>query len=127
MIYCQVLYIVQVIFADNQRPLIVGSVGPYGASLHDASEYTGSYAATVSQDEMKRWHRPRIEALVTAGVDVLALETIPCASEAEMLVDFIKEFPNVKAWLSFSCRVSKSFCLVKQVIILNFCSKMVKV
>lgn len=55
---------------------------------------------------MRKWHRPRIEALVTAGVDALALETIPCASEAEMLVEFIKEYPTVKAWLSFSCSVS---------------------
>lgn len=91
--------------SDQPRPLIVGSVGPYGASLHDASEYTGSYAATTSQETMREWHRPRIEALVEAGVDLLALETIPCKSEAEMLVELIKEYPAVKAWLCFSCNV----------------------
>lgn len=87
--------------------MIVGSVGPYGASLHDASEYTGSYAATTPVEVMREWHRPRIAALVEAGVDLLALETIPCRIEAEMLLDLIKEFPNIKAWLAFSCGVSK--------------------
>ncbi|GJQ67033.1 hypothetical protein Trydic_g8005 [Trypoxylus dichotomus] len=89
---------------DQPKPLIVGSVGPYGASLHDASEYTGSYAATTPVETMREWHRPRIAALVEAGVDLLALETIPCRVEAEMLLDLIKEFPNIKAWLAFSCK-----------------------
>lgn len=55
---------------------------------------------------MREWHRPRMRALVEAGVDLLALETIPCQEEAEMLCDLLREFPNMKAWLSFSCRVS---------------------
>ncbi|XP_022918714.1 homocysteine S-methyltransferase-like [Onthophagus taurus] len=93
----------QLEYPECPQPLIVGSVGPYGASLHDASEYTGSYAKTTSVETMRDWHRPRIEALIEAGVDLLALETIPCRIEAEMLLDLIKEFPNVKAWLAFSC------------------------
>ncbi|KAF5274687.1 hypothetical protein FQA39_LY07078 [Lamprigera yunnana] len=85
------------------HPLIVGSVGPYGASLHDGSEYNGSYSKTTSKELMREWHKPRIEALIEAGVTVLGLETIPCRIEAEMLAEFLKEYPNVKAWLSFSC------------------------
>ena len=54
---------------------------------------------------MREWHRPRITALIDAGVDLLALETIPCQEEAEMLVELIKEFPHIKAWLAFSCKV----------------------
>lgn len=84
----------------------MGSVGPYGASLHDGSEYTGSYAETTSPELMKEWHIPRIKALIEGGVDLLALETIPCKVEAEMLVQLLKEFPDVKAWLSFSVSVS---------------------
>lgn len=93
--------------ALSATPLIVGSVGPYGASLHDGSEYTGSYAKTTSVETMRQWHVPRIRALVEGGVDLLGLETIPCKAEAEMLVDLLKkEFPNTKAWLAFSVRVS---------------------
>lgn len=95
-----------ILVSDGNKPLIVGSIGPYGASLHDASEYTGEYANDVTQETMRNWHRPRMETLVEAGVDILALETIPCAAEAEMLVEMIKDYPQVKAWLCFSCRVS---------------------
>ncbi|XP_025835822.1 uncharacterized protein LOC112906227 isoform X2 [Agrilus planipennis] len=86
-----------------RKPLIAGSVGPYGASLHDGSEYTGSYSTTTSVETMEEYHRPRIEALLEGGVDLLAMETIPCKKEAEMLVKLLKEYPHIKAWLSFSC------------------------
>ncbi|CAB3231068.1 unnamed protein product [Arctia plantaginis] len=92
---------------DN-RPLVVGSVGPYGAHLHDGSEYDGSYADTTSVETMREWHRPRIQALVEAGVDLLALETIPCQEEAEMLCELLKEFPHIKAWVVFSCKDNQS-------------------
>lgn len=86
--------------------MIAGSVGPYGASLHDGSEYNGSYAATTSEEMLRNWHTPRISALVEAGVDLLAIETIPCKIEAETLIKLLKEkFPETKAWLSFSVAV----------------------
>ncbi|CAH1644936.1 unnamed protein product [Spodoptera littoralis] len=34
-------------YLKDRIPLIVGSVGPYGAHLHDGSEYDGSYADTT--------------------------------------------------------------------------------
>lgn len=80
-------------------------MGPYGASLHDGSEYTGSYKDSVSSSILKRWHEPRIAALIDGGVDLLAFETIPCRKEGEVLLSILKEHPNVKAWLSFSCKV----------------------
>lgn len=62
---------------------------------------------------MNGYHRSKISALVEGGVDLLALETIPCRAEAEVLVNLLKrEFPNVKAWLSFSCKVSFCHCLM---------------
>lgn len=85
--------------------LIAGSVGPYGATLHDGSEYTGSYKDSVIFDELKEWHKPRISTLIEAGVDLLAFETLPCKKEAEVLLDILKEYPNMKAWLSFNCKV----------------------
>ncbi|XP_026464857.1 uncharacterized protein LOC113367465 [Ctenocephalides felis] len=90
---------------SNRRPLVMGSVGPYGAHLHDGSEYSGSYAKTITKEEIQEWHRPRIEALINAGVDGLAIETIPCQLEAEALVELIvNEYPGTKAWLSFQCQ-----------------------
>jgi homocysteine S-methyltransferase len=59
---------------------------------------------------MADWHRPRIQALVEAGVDILAFETIPSQAEGEALVELLKEFPEQKAWLSFSCKVCNICC-----------------
>lgn len=89
------------------KPLIAGSVGPYGAALNDGSEYTGSYIEGITMEELKDWHRPRIKALVESGVDLLAFETIPAQVEGEVLIDLIKEYPQQKAWLSFSCKDEK--------------------
>ncbi|KYQ52661.1 Homocysteine S-methyltransferase ybgG [Trachymyrmex zeteki] len=88
----------------NRKPLIAGSCGPYGACLHDGSEYTGSYCINISREFLINWHRPRIRALLERGVDLLAIETIPCVREAEAIIDLLKEFPDTRAWLSFSCR-----------------------
>lgn len=86
------------------KPLVAGACGPYGAYLHDSSEYSGFYGKTISQKELMDWHRPRIRTLLDAGVDLLALETIPCVEEAEALVELVREFPGARAWLSLSCR-----------------------
>ncbi|XP_014470951.1 PREDICTED: homocysteine S-methyltransferase YbgG-like [Dinoponera quadriceps] len=88
----------------GRKPLVAGSCGPYGACLHDKSEYTGAYGKSVSRQELMDWHRPRVRALLDAGVDLLALETVPCVEEADALVELLREFPRARAWLSFSCR-----------------------
>lgn len=89
--------------------MIAGSLGPYGAYLHDGSEYNGFYTDRISREELIDYHKSRISALVEGGVDLLAIETIPSKKEAEIIVELIKEFPNIKAWLSFSCQVFNSF------------------
>ena len=35
------------------------------------------FLCVCSLQELMDWHRPRIDALLQAGVDILALETIP--------------------------------------------------
>ncbi|BES88619.1 homocysteine S-methyltransferase [Nesidiocoris tenuis] len=90
----------------EKRPdvIIGGSIGPIGAWRGDGSEYTGDYSETVSREEYMESHRHRVEAIVNAGVELLCFETIPCSSEALALIDLLKEYPNVKAWISFSCK-----------------------
>ena len=90
---------------EQQRsyPLIAGSVGPYAAYLADGSEYTGAYH--LSEEEFKDFHRPRIQALLGAGCDLLALETIPNGAETKALVHLLsEEFPQVEAYLSFTAQ-----------------------
>lgn len=78
---------------------VAASVGPYGAVLADGSEYRGRYGLSVAQ--LEDWHRPRLEVLADAGADVLALETIPDADEAEALVNVVRSL-GVPAWLSYT-------------------------
>lgn len=87
---------------NRQYPLIAGSVGPYGAFLADGSEYRGDYQLTES--ELIDFHRPRIEALIDSGVDLLACETIPNFVEAQALVKLLNEFPNASAWFTFTAK-----------------------
>ena len=84
---------------DGRRRWIAASVGPYGAALADGSEDHGRYGLTVG--ELAAWHRPRLEVLASAGADVLALETIPDADEAEALVGALDGLA-MPAWLSYS-------------------------
>ena len=76
---------------------VAASVGPYGAMLADGSEYRGDYGLSVRQ--LRSWHRRRLDVLIGAGPDVLAVETIPCLAEVEALCAEL-DFP---AWLSVTC------------------------
>lgn len=83
-------------------PLVAASVGCYGAYLANGAEYHGNYGLTVGA--LVDWHRPRLAVLAAGGADLLACETIPSQAEGEALVQLLTEFPDVPAWLSFSCR-----------------------
>ncbi len=79
---------------------VAASVGPYGAILHDGSEYRGNYG--LSRESLSAFHRDRIAVLVSGGPDLLAVETIPDALEAEAIADVLREYPQVPAWMTFS-------------------------
>jgi len=84
------------------RPLIAASIGPYGAFLADGSEYRGNYGLTDPQ--LRDFHRPRLEVMAESEADLLALETIPCLQEAEVLIRLLEDYPHCRAWISFCCR-----------------------
>ena len=76
---------------------VAASVGPYGATLADGSEYRGDYGKTVG--ELAAWHRPRLDVLADAGPDILAIETIPALAEVEAIARAL-EGSGHAAWLS---------------------------
>lgn len=85
---------------QRSYPLVAGSVGPYAAYLADGSEYTGNYQ--LSEAEFRDFHRPRIQALLEAGSDLLAIETIPNGAEAAAILRLLaEEFPQAEDYLSF--------------------------
>jgi homocysteine S-methyltransferase len=84
---------------DGRQRWVAASVGPYGASRADGSEYVGRYGLTAAQ--LADFHRPRLAALAEAGPDLLAIETIPDLDEAAVLVELLDEF-DLPAWISFT-------------------------
>jgi len=89
---------------ERPRPLVAGSVGPYGAARADGSEYRGGYG--VSRQELADFHGPRLEALLAAGPDLLAIETFPSPVEAVLVLELLEAWPEARAWVSFTCRDS---------------------
>jgi S-methylmethionine-dependent homocysteine/selenocysteine methylase len=87
--------------------LVAASVGPWGATMHDGSEYRGRYGK--SHDFLVDFHRERTAVLVGANPDLLAIETIPDLDEAHALVEAMTDI-DVPAWLSFSCESESRTC-----------------
>lgn len=81
-------------------PLIAASIGPYGAMLHDGSEYSGKYGVTAVT--LREFHETRLKLFDESDVDVLALETIPSRLEAEVLAELLVDCDK-PAWIGFSC------------------------
>ena len=80
---------------------IAGTIGPYGAYLANGSEYRGDYELSV--EEYQQFHLPRIEELVNAGVDILAIETQPKLDEVLAILELLKEkYPQQKVYVSYT-------------------------
>lgn len=88
-------------------PIVAASIGPYGATLHDGSEYTGDY--DLDESGLRDFHRERLLLLDRSGADVLACETIPSLAEARALANLLQDVDS-PAWMSFSCRDALHLC-----------------
>jgi homocysteine S-methyltransferase len=87
---------------DAGDAFVAASVGPYGAVRADGSEYTGDYGVGV--EELRQWHRRRLEVLAASGADALAVETIPSLAEVEALTAELVALdrPDLPVWISLS-------------------------
>ncbi|KAJ3337854.1 hypothetical protein HDU93_000410 [Gonapodya sp. JEL0774] len=91
-------------------PLIALSSGPYGATLHDGSEYTGAYVPTTTPETLAQFHRERCEVLVGEarrwdgeeegggmaggkGAWFVAVETVPAVAEARAALSVFAPSP----------------------------------
>jgi homocysteine S-methyltransferase len=92
---------------------VAASVGPYGAILHDGSEYRGRYG--LSHDELVEFHGERLAVLATGGADLLAVETIPDVDEARAMVEVLADHPGIPAWMSFSAADEAHTCAGQEI------------
>ena len=79
--------------STRRRPLVAGSIGPYGAFLVDGSEYRGRYG--VEDSVLREFHRVRWETLANAPRDLLACETLPSHREVRVLLELLADTPDL--------------------------------
>lgn len=93
----------------GRHVLVAGSLGPYGAALHNGGEYHGNYDCSYA--DLVRFHRERIEIFAHASgkqrPDLLAFETFPSLEEVRAVGEAMAGWPELQAWFSFSCRDEK--------------------
>ncbi len=93
----------------GHRVLVAGSLGPYGAALHNGAEYTGNYDCSYA--DLVQFHHERIEIFArandAAAPDLLAFETFPSLEEVRAVGEALAPWPALQAWFSFSCRDEK--------------------
>lgn len=92
---------------DEKTRTVAASIGPYGASLADGSEYRGNYG--VSKQTLIAYHQDRLALLAAMEPDFFACETIPCLEEALVLAELVSQY-DIPAWLSFSCKDAENLC-----------------
>lgn len=83
--------------------LVAASVGPYGATRADGSEYTG--ALPIGAAELEAFHVDRLELLAGTGADLIACETMPSVAEVQAVLHALHATTAVPAaWITFQCR-----------------------
>jgi homocysteine S-methyltransferase len=91
----------------ERRVVVAASLGPYGAALHNGSEYHGNYGCTHTA--MVDFHRERIRVLAedapsSIRPDLLAFETLPSLDEALAIGEALEPWPELAVWFCFTCK-----------------------
>ena len=84
--------------------IIAASIGPYGSSLADGSEYKG--LKNIDEEKVYKFYKKKVDILDKSEADLLAFETIPSFKEAKVISEIIKSAKK-KCWISFSCQNEK--------------------
>ena len=75
--------------AANEGTLVAASIGPFGASLADGSEFRGKYGVTTAR--LRDFHAARLDVLLDTEPDLLAIETQPDIDEIAVVIDLLRE------------------------------------
>lgn len=75
--------------ASGRQPFVAGSVGPLPGGLTDLS------VEELTEEEMRRAFAQQIEALATAGVDLLILETFSELSQIKLALEEAKKIAGM--------------------------------
>jgi len=87
---------------EGSSALVAASVGPYGASLADGSEYNGQYRSSTSAIES--YHSRKLDVLCESNPDAFAVETQLLADEVRVIAEHLVRLGSPRAWFSFGFR-----------------------
>jgi homocysteine S-methyltransferase len=81
--------------------LVAASLGPFGATVGDGSEYLGTQH--LAPDALAAFHAERARSVVRAKPDIVFFETIPTAAEALVVANVARDLGLGRVWISLSC------------------------
>merc|ERR1711988_1249841 len=65
---------------------IAASIGPYGAILHDGSEYNGNYVDVPENlPKIKNYFTEKLKLIEVENPDIYAFETVPALQEVKII------------------------------------------
>ncbi|CUM65399.1 uncharacterized protein PRCAT00003035001 [Priceomyces carsonii] len=77
--------------SHHRNIYLFGSIGPYGAYLHNGAEYTGQYG-DISQEELVEHHKDLVSYFIKDDrVDAIAFETIPNLTELKAVIQIMTQ------------------------------------
>jgi homocysteine S-methyltransferase len=88
--------------------IVAGSLGPYGATLGDGSEYAGT--RHLEDDALYAFHAQRARSMLRAQPDVFLFETIPTLAEGLVIAAIARDLQLERVWISFSCSDGAHTC-----------------
>ena len=93
----------EISYQEKRDIQVAASIGPYGATLADGSEYRGDYR--VSPDFLLEFHGQRLHDITEFEPDLLAFETIPSIEEIRVINQLLtNDFRHLDAWVSCSAK-----------------------
>uniref|UniRef100_A0A7S0BL52 Hcy-binding domain-containing protein n=1 Tax=Rhodosorus marinus TaxID=101924 RepID=A0A7S0BL52_9RHOD len=88
---------------SGREAFVAASLGSYGATLADGSEYRGNYG--VPCEQLERIHSERVRCTLLESPDMVAFETIPDAEEVKTILRLMEtKFSDTPFWVSLQCR-----------------------
>ncbi|XP_014470858.1 PREDICTED: homocysteine S-methyltransferase-like [Dinoponera quadriceps] len=89
----------------RSRPLIAGVCGSHVILTSLTSPNVNNPRRMVKRkEELIKFHESRVKILLTANVDLLAFQCICTLEETKAVLDILKRYSQVRAWISFFCK-----------------------
>jgi homocysteine S-methyltransferase len=87
---------------------VAASMGPYGATLGEGGEYSGTQH--LPPDALYAFHAERARSVARAEPDIFLFETIPSRVEGLVVARVARDLGLRNVWISFTCSDGANTC-----------------